>query len=78
LEKANDWLGIRASHEPSGGTIVPGVVEHDVFGENLKGVASLAMLILRKIWKERNDRVFNNKYAPSQVVFDRIKNEARL
>jgi hypothetical protein len=47
-------------------------------GQNRKSVASLAMLILWEVWKERNNRVFNNKRAPSQVVFDRVKAEARL
>jgi hypothetical protein len=46
--------------------------------QNPKGVASLAMLMLWEVWKDRNNRVFNNKRAPSQVVFDRVKNEARL
>jgi hypothetical protein len=47
-------------------------------GQNSKALASLSMLISLKIWKERNDRVFNNKLAPSQVIVDRIKTEAIL
>jgi hypothetical protein len=45
-------------------------------GKNRKGLASLAMLIIWEIWNERNDRVFKNKRAPSQIVFERIRKEA--
>jgi hypothetical protein len=36
------------------------------------------MLIIWEVWSERNDRVFKSKQAPTQIVFDRIKKEARL
>jgi hypothetical protein len=36
------------------------------------------MLIIWEIWNERNDRVFKNKRATSQVIFDRITKEAKL
>jgi hypothetical protein len=41
-------------------------------------MASLAMLIIWEVWNERNDRVFKNKSAPTQVVFEKIKKEANL
>jgi hypothetical protein len=47
-------------------------------GQNRKGMTSLAMLIIWEIWNERNDRVFKNKRATSQVIFDRITKEAKL
>jgi hypothetical protein len=47
-------------------------------GQNRKGMASLAMLIIWEIWNERNDRIFKNKSSPTQVVFERIKKEATL
>jgi hypothetical protein len=46
--------------------------------QNHKGMASLSMLIIWEISNERNDRVFKNKHTPSQIVFYRIKKEARL
>jgi hypothetical protein len=45
---------------------------------NWKAMFSLAMLIISEIWAERNARVFRNKFAPSFVVLDKIKREARL
>jgi hypothetical protein len=47
-------------------------------GQNRKGMTSLAMLIIWEIWNERNDRVFKNKRATSQVIFERITKEAKL
>jgi hypothetical protein len=41
-------------------------------------MTSLAMLIIWEIWNERNDRVFKNKRATSQVIFERITKEAKL
>jgi hypothetical protein len=43
-----------------------------------KGIASLTLLISWEIWCERNARVFRNKNAPSIVVLDKVKCEARL
>jgi hypothetical protein len=43
-----------------------------------KGVASITLLVTWEIWNERNARVFKNKHAPPTVVFDKIRNEARL
>jgi hypothetical protein len=42
-----------------------------------KAVASLTLLVSWKIWNERNARVFNNKHAPTTVIFDKIE-EAKL
>jgi hypothetical protein len=43
-----------------------------------KGIASLTLLIYWEIWCERNARVFRSKLAPSSVVLDKVKCEARL
>jgi hypothetical protein len=43
-----------------------------------KGIGSLTLLISWEIWCERNARVFRNKHAPSIVVLDKVKCEARL
>uniref|UniRef100_A0ACD5W723 Uncharacterized protein n=1 Tax=Avena sativa TaxID=4498 RepID=A0ACD5W723_AVESA len=43
-----------------------------------KAMASITMLISWTIWKERNARVFNNKFAQLQTLLDIIKREARL
>jgi hypothetical protein len=60
---ANNWAGLSF---PEWWTIIS-------TGKNRKGMASLAMLIIWDIWNERNDRVFKNKRAPTQVIFERIK-----
>jgi hypothetical protein len=43
-----------------------------------KGLASLALLTVWEIWKERNARVFWHKLSSAFVIFDKIKREARL
>jgi hypothetical protein len=43
-----------------------------------KAVSSLTLLITWEIWNERNARIFRNKHAPTQVVIEKIKTEARL
>jgi hypothetical protein len=43
-----------------------------------EGLASLVLLTVREIWKERNDRVFRHKFSLSFVIFDKIKCEARI
>jgi hypothetical protein len=43
-----------------------------------KGLASLVLLTIWEIWKERNARVFRNKLLPSFVILEGIKCEARL
>ena len=45
---------------------------------NRKAVASLTLLTAWEIWSERNTRVFKKKSAPSFVIFERVKREARL
>jgi hypothetical protein len=42
---------------------------------SLKGVASLTLLVASEIWDARNARVFNNKHAPSMVIFANIKSK---
>jgi nuclear pore complex protein Nup210 len=43
-----------------------------------KGLASLALLIPWKIWKHRNDCIFNNARPSVADVINRIKDEATL
>jgi hypothetical protein len=43
-----------------------------------KALATLILLTVWEIWNERNARVFHNKSAPSFVILDKIKSEARL
>jgi hypothetical protein len=43
-----------------------------------KAMASISMLVSWKVWSERNARVFRNKHAPVNVVFDKIRKEAWL
>jgi hypothetical protein len=43
-----------------------------------KGLASLALLTVWKIWKEQNAIVFRHKLSPSFVILDLIKGKARL
>ena len=45
---------------------------------NRKAMASVTLLTSWVIWNERNARVFRNKHAPTMVVFDKIKADARL
>jgi hypothetical protein len=47
-------------------------------GHHRKGIASLVLLAVWKIWKEQNARVFRNKLSPTFVILDKIKCEARL
>jgi hypothetical protein len=41
-------------------------------------VASLSLLTVWEIWKERNARIFSNKHSPTFVIIDNIKSEAGL
>jgi hypothetical protein len=43
-----------------------------------KGLASLILVVVWEIWKERNARVFRKKMSPSFVILDAIKCEVRL
>jgi hypothetical protein len=43
-----------------------------------KGLASLALLTVWEIWKERNARVFRHKLSPTFIILGKIKCEARL
>jgi hypothetical protein len=45
---------------------------------NRKTLASLTMLVSWTIWKERNARVFNHKSAPTTILLDIIKTEAKV
>jgi hypothetical protein len=43
-----------------------------------KGLATLTLLTVWEIWQERNARVFRKKLAPTFIILDKIKSEARL
>jgi hypothetical protein len=43
-----------------------------------KAMATITLLVSWEVWNERNARVFRSKSAPAQVVFDKIRGEARL
>jgi hypothetical protein len=43
-----------------------------------KGLASLTLLTVWKIWKERNTRIFCHNLSSTFVIVDNIKCEARL
>jgi hypothetical protein len=45
---------------------------------HMKGLASLTLLTVWEIWKERNAGVFCQKVSPSFIILDKIKCEARL
>jgi hypothetical protein len=43
-----------------------------------KALASLSLLAVWELWNKWDARVFYNKHAPSFIVFENIKREARL
>jgi hypothetical protein len=45
---------------------------------NRKTMSTLTFLMTWEIWCERNARVFRNKQAPAQVVFEKIRRHAKL
>jgi hypothetical protein len=45
---------------------------------NRKAMASITLLVSWEVWSERNARVFPTKYAPANVVFGKIRKEARM
>jgi hypothetical protein len=47
-------------------------------GQSRKALASLAMLVSWKIWKESNARVFHNKSVTIAILVTKIKEEANL
>jgi hypothetical protein len=47
-------------------------------GETREAMASLAMLVSWKIWKERNTRVFRDKFATIDMLVLRMKEEMAL
>ena len=42
-----------------------------------KGMKTAVILITWEIWKERNARIFNNKYTTPSATFQRIKTESK-
>ena len=42
-----------------------------------QGLMTAAILITWEIWKERNARVFNNKFVMPSILVQRIKDEAK-
>jgi hypothetical protein len=80
-ELLNEWLGIHGLHprhwaglstQDWWSLLVEGLSPHR------KGFASLALLTIWEIWKERNARVFRHKLLPTFVTLDKIKRESRL
>jgi hypothetical protein len=47
-------------------------------GQNHKAMASLTLLISWGIWNKRNAKVFHNKQAPLQVIFNKIRKKVVL
>ena len=43
-----------------------------------KGVKTAIILIPSEIWKERNGRIFNNKSSMSSLLFQGIKDKAKV
>jgi hypothetical protein len=77
--KAKEWLGLLALRTNNWADLFfPEWWNISTSGHGRKGLATLYMLIIWEIWNERNDRVFKNKQAPLQIIFDRVKKEARL
>jgi hypothetical protein len=78
-ERVKEWLGIPHIHPNNWGVLsFPEWWGSMATGQSRGGVASLSMLIIWELWNERNDRIFKNKHAPVQVVFDRVKKEGSL
>jgi hypothetical protein len=42
-----------------------------------KGLRCAIMIIACEIWKERNERVFNNKFPLPSVIMHKIREEGR-
>ena len=42
-----------------------------------KGLKSAIILITWELWKERNARVFNNKFTMPSALLDKIKDEGK-
>jgi hypothetical protein len=78
-ERVKEWLGIPHIHPNNWGVLsFPEWWGSMATGQSRGGVASLSMLIIWELWNERNDRIFKNKHAPVQVVFDRVRKEGTL
>jgi hypothetical protein len=80
-EILKEWLGIQGVFPRQwagldikewGSSMAEGSSPHQ------KGLASLTLLTVWEIWKERNTRVFRKKLPPSFVILDKIKCEARF
>lgn len=71
-----DWLGLHLLF-PNTWTTLPLIDWWNLMTKH-KGMASITLLVTWEIWNERNARVFKNKHAPPTVIFDKIRNEARL
>jgi hypothetical protein len=76
-----DWLGMEAidtRHWEGLGISEWWSMMSGAHMPNRKAMATLTLLISWEVWSDRNVRVFLNKQAPSHLVFDKIKREARL
>jgi hypothetical protein len=80
-ELLKDWIGMHAIHPRQW----QGLHIQDWWSSMAerpsplrKGLASLILLVVWELWQERNVRIFHHKLAPTFVIVDRIKSEARL
>jgi hypothetical protein len=80
-ELLKDWIGMHAIHPRQW----QGLHIQDWWSSMAerpsplrKGLASLILLVVWELWQEQNARIFHHKLAPTFVIVDRIKSEARL
>jgi hypothetical protein len=77
--KAKEWLGLHMLSTNNWADLsFPEWWNMSTSGNGRRGLATFFMLVIWEVWNERNDRVFKNKQAPLQIIFDRVKKEARL
>ena len=76
------WLG-KQDHSPliwrHEGTVQDWWLKTINFGGHIKkATASVLMLVMWEVWKERNARVFRNTASPTTIIVAKIKEEAHL
>jgi hypothetical protein len=53
------------------------LARNSLTGKNRKRLDTLAMLITWSVWRERNNRVFEKVYRPTNILLEHIKAEAK-
>jgi hypothetical protein len=53
------------------------LARNSLTGKNRKRLDTLAMLITWSVWRERNNRVFEKVYRPTNILLEQIKAEAK-